>query len=279
MMPTPLDEDTYFAIRAAFANNHERILTLEQHYMDYLATAIVSVAGPIADAFMQASDLMPFWRNYPPLQRGRAPTGTAIPWLEVGETVIGAYVIRALALQDASIAHPGLPSGADIRLLTHDALIHLDIKITGPNDRADEVVASPNQLSGDGAMWRDNGMLNSPVNIRGQRATMVFQPELAPFYVSDKRPLLCLTYFLKGVYRVERPGSQPLETLTLICAANGLLAFTGPDYNQSVPGLYIPGKDEKSHRKKRVRLRTKPLANLASWRERVVWQHQSPESG
>ncbi len=40
-----------------------------------------------------------------------------------------------------------------MRLMTNDALIHLDIKITGPNDRADEIVASPNQISGDGADW------------------------------------------------------------------------------------------------------------------------------
>jgi hypothetical protein len=246
-METGVDRATYFSIRSQLETNLNTILEMEKKYMTSLATAIESVANNISEDFSKATEFIPFWINYPPLQRGRAPTGKSIPWLEVGETVIGSHVIRAIAKQDPNIMHPGLPSGADIRFMTQEALVHLDIKITGPNDRADEIVASPNQISGDGSQWENDGVVNSPVKVKGQRATMTFQPELSPFYVFEGKKILCLTYFLKGVYTVESLGHQPLDYLELICAPNGLLAFTGPNYNSSTKGLYIPGKDEKTH--------------------------------
>lgn len=227
--------------------------------------------------FGQAVELRPFWKNYPPIQRGRAPTGTSIPWSEVGQTAIGYNIIRALSQDNPDITFPGLPSGADLRFLTKDALVHFDVKITGPNDRADEVVASPNQLSGDGIQWRD-GVINSPITINGNRATMIFQPELPPFYIIEGRLYPCLTIFLKGVYTVEEIGYQPLIKLELVCVPNGLMSFAGSNY-VTQPGLFIPGKDEKTHKKKRVRVRMGPLSSLAAWRRVTVWERQPPETG
>jgi hypothetical protein len=189
----------------------------------------------------------------------------------VGETAIEHNVVRALLEKDSSIAFPGLPSGADLRFLTTNALVHFDIKVTGPNDRADEIVASPNQISGDGKFWKD-GVINSPVTIHGARASMKFQPELPPFYVLEENSLICLTYFLKGVYRVESLGNQPLSHLELICVPNGLLCFDGPRY-VDYKGLFIPGKDERDKDKKRTRVRMEPLSEIADWRRRLLWSY------
>lgn len=267
-----LDRQSYFEARERFQQSLETIISLERTLTDFLAQTLAPYGDEMAEEIGRAHDLYPFWKNYPPRQRGRAPKGTSIPWLEVGETVIGAYTIRALATHNATLKHPGLPSGADLRLMNDDALIHLDIKMTGPNDRVDEIVASPNQLSGDGGDWVDDGILNTPVNIQGRRAKMVYQPELAPVYLLGKQSLLCVTTFIKGVYEVSAMGDQPLVYLELICAPNGLLAFTGPNYNQTYPELFIPGKDEKKHTKKRVRIRTEPLAEIDAWRRQRIWE-------
>src|SRR5205823_4396926 len=116
---------------------------------------VLKAAPQIVADFDRAIELLPFWINYQPRQRGRAYLGTSIPWSEVAETAIGANILRALCLSDLPVKFPGLPSGADIRFATDDAFIHFDVKVTGPNDRADEVVASPNQISGDGVAWKD----------------------------------------------------------------------------------------------------------------------------
>lgn len=271
-MNVTVSEAEYIAARAALEADPQQILLLEEHYMALLANAIAPIADIIAADFNNPAELYAFWINYPPLDRGRAPTGESIPWQEVGETVIGPHIVRSLTTRHPAFTYPGLPSGADLRFRSVDALIHLDIKVTGPNDVAAEIVASPNQISGDGAGWQNGGMLNTPVTIRGRRQRpMIFQPELAPFYIFQNTPLICLTYFLKAVYTVTRRGHQPLEYIDLLCAPNGLLAFTGPNYNASNPGLFIPGKDRIDAPKKRVRLRTDPLVNLHAWRKRRLW--------
>lgn len=224
----------------------------------------MSAADDIYKDFSQAMELYPFWINYPPVQRGRAPRGTSIPWGEVGEKTISACLIRAISLKAPSITFPGLPLGGDIRFATQDAFVHFDLKLTGSNDNPDEIVASPHQIAGDGQFWRD-GVVNSPVLVIGQKAQMSFQPELPPFYILEQRVLLCLTYFLKVVYTVQAMGNQPLDYLELACVPNGLLLFDGPKY-ASTSGLLIPGKDEKDHPKKRTRVRLAPLAALAPWR-------------
>jgi hypothetical protein len=261
-----LTEQEYFAIRTELArNNSADIVALEQKYTDLLVDVTFRAADSIYTDFCQVTELRPFWSNYPPSQRGRAPSGTAIPWAEVGEKAISQNLVRAITLEDPSITFPGLPLGGDVRFATNEALIHFDVKLTGPNDRADEIVASPHQISGDGIRWENSGVANSPVVVRGARANMDFQPELPPFYVLNGRPLICLTYFLKAVYEVRSMGDQPLRYLELASVPNGLLMFDGARLANTA-GLLIPGKDGQSHEKKRTRVRLEPLANLNTWR-------------
>lgn len=268
-----MDKEHYFEVRKTLLSAITIILSLEKRYTDFLCAVVLDAVPRITSDFDKAAALLPFWRHYPPIQRGRAPTGTSIPWSEVGETAIGANILRSLVMTPRNITFPGLPSGADIRFATEDALIHFDVKVTGPNDREDEIVASPNQISGDGIQWQE-GVVNSPVMVSGNRANMSFQPELPPFYVMEGHTLLCLTYFLKGIYAVEGFGDQPLRKLELICVPNGLLAFDGPRYVET-PGLFIPGKDEKDHPKKRTRVRMEPLRQLAAWRRTTIWERPS----
>ena len=264
-----INEITYFSLRTELLKEEQtKILLIERQHMALLLDVVLSAADDIYKDFSQAMELYPFWINYPPVQRGRAPTGTSIPWGEVGEKTISACLIKALSLKAPSTTFPGLPLGGDIRFATPDALVHFDLKLTGPNDNPDEIVASPHQIGGDGRFWR-NGVVNSPVAVTGQKAQMMFQPELPPFYVLEQRVLLCLTYFLKVVYTVQSIGNQPLDYLELVCVPNGLLLFDGPNY-ASTQGLLIPGKDEKDHPKKRTRIRLAPLAMLASWRSNKI---------
>ncbi|MGB1285781.1 MAG: BglI family type II restriction endonuclease [Aggregatilineales bacterium] len=267
-----ISQKEFFAIKTQLLKEPEQIIALERYYMEFLVQSISEYTNQIVQDFNSAYDLLPFWKNYPPLQRGRAPSGDAIPWSELGETVIVPHTLRSIFEANPSVQHPGLPSGADIRFATQNAFVHLDVKVTGPNDRADEIVASPNQISGDGSQWQNDAVANSPVTIQGQRSAMVFQPELAPLYVLDGQTLLCLTYFLKGVYGVQIRGQQPLLSLEIICVPNGLMAFTGVNYNVNQSGLFIPGKDEKKHRKKRTRVRMQPLADIALWRRQTLWK-------
>jgi hypothetical protein len=259
-----MSEAEYFSIRARLLQSQEHIESAEQKYMQFLLDATLSTANNIYEDFSQAMALSPFWINYPPRQRGRSPSGTSIPWGEVGEKTISANLIRAISLKDQSISFPGLPLGGDIRFATSDALIHFDVKLTGPNDNAHEIVASPHQVSGDGLSW-NGGVVNSPVKVTGNKATMHFQPELPPFYADSRQVLLCLTYFLKVIYVVKDVGIQPLHYLELVCVPNGLLLFDGPHYAYT-QGLFIPGKDIRSLAKKRTRVRLDPLARLAGWR-------------
>lgn len=269
-----VNDATYFSVRSELLHNEQaQIIALEQQYMQLLLDVVVSAVDDIYADFSQAMELAPFWVNYPPIQRGRFPKGTSIPWGEVGEKTISACLIRALSLKHPSITFPGLPLGGDIRFATQNALIHFDIKMTGPNDNPDEIVASPHQVAGDGLYWR-NGVVNSLVIVTGQRATMRFQPELPPFYILGNRVLVCLTYFLKAVYTVEEFGQQPLEYLELVCVPNGLLLFDGPNYSQ-IQGVLIPGKGERDHPKKRTRIRLEPLTTLGNWRSIKIVKTQS----
>lgn len=260
-----ITEHEYFQIRSGLLSRLEEIESLERQYMEFLTQAVLDAADRIYEDFAQPAKLLPFWANYPPLQRGHKPSGTSVPWSEVGEKAAGANIIRTLTLMDPAIVYTGLPLGGDIRFLRGNALVHFDIKMTGPNDNPDEVVASPHQISGSGLHWNDNGVLNPPWTVQGTRASMEFQPELPPFYVLDGRTLLCLTYFVKVVYTVTGLGDQPLSYLELVCVPNGLLLFDGPVYARVI-GLLIPGKDIVTHRKKRTRVRLEPLAELAPWR-------------
>lgn len=263
----PYSETDYFATRAKLMKDEQAAIpTSERKYMAELLDLARSVAEDIYQDLQQAVELRPFWLNYAPRQRGRSPKDESIPWGDMGEKTIIARLGRAIATKYPELTHPGLPVGGDFRLATTDALIHFDIKLTGPNDNPDEIVASPYQISGDGARWV-NGVINSRETINGPRATMEFQPQLPPFYVLKGNTLLCLTYFLKAVYMVREKGDQPLQHLELVCVPNGLLLFDGPEYSANTPQLLIPGKDDKKKTgEKRVRVRLNPLASLGEWR-------------
>jgi len=238
--------------------------------MDFLVRITLKAANALYSDFDRANDLLPFWISYAPRQRGRAPTGKSIPWSEVGEKSLSSNLLRAISEENPSVIFPGLPFGGDVRFATADALVHFDVKMTGPNDRADEVVAPPQQVSGDGALW-ENGMISSPYLVTGERRSINFQPKLPPFYILDGTPRICLTYFLKVVYTVQEFGVQPLHYLEVACLPNGLLLFDGPMYART-PGLLIPGKDTQStpEHVKRTRIRLVPLSSIAEWRCRQI---------
>jgi hypothetical protein len=245
--------------------------------MTFLVDITLRAAKDMYSDFGRANDLLPFWRDYPPRQRGRSPKGTSIPWSEVGEKSLSSNLIRAISKAEPTISFPGLPFGGDVRFATKDAIIHFDVKMTGPNDNANEVVVPPQQISGDGALW-GTGLKNNSFLVTGERRKITFQPKLPPFYVLEGTERLCLTYFLKAVYTVTALGVQPLHYLEVACVPNGLLLFDGPKYAKT-PGLLIPGKDTQTtpENVKRTRVRLAPLAGLSGkWRcQKIVSENDA----
>lgn len=261
-----ITEAEYFKTRADILNNSQLILDLERKYMDFLVGVTLAAASTLEIDFGRANDLLPFWGNYRPKQRGRAPTGNTIPCSEVGEKSLTSNLIRKIAEEKPDITFPGLPFGGDTRFMTENAFIHFDVKLTGPNDNPDEVVAPPQQISGDGLKWQ-NGILNTSYPITGEKTTMTFQPKLPPFYILEGKARLCLTYFLKTFYTLTGAGMQPLHSLEVACVPSGLLLYDGP-WLARTAGLLIPGKDDKTiaEEDKRIRVRLYPLSSIASWR-------------
>jgi len=256
----------YIKARKKLIDNLDIIISLEKHYMKMLCRLCLDAAPIIQKEFDYASEMKPFWENYAPRQRGYKPKGESIPWGEVGEKAIGAIVLQQIISNMPKVKFVGLPFGGDIRFATKDALIHFDLKLTGPNDNPNEIVASPNQVSGDGVLWGPKGVINSTIKVKGKRASMKFQPELPPFYINPNGKLLiCITIFLKAVYKVSGLGVQPLDYMELVCTPNGLIAFDGPKYIQK-SGLFTPGKDEKKFVHKRTRIKLEPLSKIDSWR-------------
>lgn len=266
-----LSRDEYFERRAALMVDLPGILSLEQEVMKFLTQTVQEAAVALHSDFSRARELVPSWISYPPKQRGRSPVGDSHPWSEVGEKSLSFNLLRAICERRNDISFPGLPFGADVRFATHEAFVHFDVKLTGPRDNQNEVVAPPQQISGDGATW-NTGVCNSSFEVLGQRTSFRFQPKLPPFYVLDGRVLPCLTFFLKAVYALKGLGEQPLQHLEVACVPNGLLLFDGPLLAQT-EGLFIPGKDDRSvpESDKRTRVRLSPLASLDDgWRCRQI---------
>jgi len=262
-----MNRDQYLRLRAQLSDRHEQIRDLEKEYMRRLLELTLSCADRIRHDFETATALLPFWINYSPKQRGRQPTGLSVPWAEVGEKALAFNLVSQLPDVFPDVSFPGLPFGGDIRFATRSAVVHLDVKLTGPNDFAGEIVVPTQQVSGDGHDW-SNGVVNNSCPVTGVRSTMMFCPRLPPFYVVAGKIRVCLTYFLKAVYLVEDMGHQPLDYLELICLPNGLLLFDGPRY-AAVPQLLIPGKDDKKKpaEDKRTRVRLEPLSRIEDgWR-------------
>ena len=256
----------YNLIRKSLVSSPEKIVEIEKFYFKFFLNNIKDKYLDIKKDFNDASLLEDFWKKYAPRQRGRGPRNEAYPWGEVGEKVLDAYIYKIVTEKIPSVRFTGLPYGHDTRFTTENAFVQLDIKSTGPNDNLDELVSSPNQVSGDGKYLDDEGVFNSEVLVRGPLRTLNFQPELPPFYVIDGVPKLTLTYYLKCVYEVIEKGNQPLSYLELICVPNGLLMFDTFNYNMKKTGLLIPGKDIQTSEHKRTRIRLYPLSEIAPWR-------------
>jgi hypothetical protein len=275
---TRINRSDYKKIRRhLLADECAEIVRLERKYMGKFQTLIAESYSLLKQDFDRSSDLYPFWANYPPAQRGRKPRGDSVPWIEVGQASLSENLIRLVTTSTTfhAVCFPGLPCGGDVRFATEDAFIHFDIKVTGPRDATNEVVASHYQISGDGHQIDAKGhILNSVVTIQGTRkrdgaiAGEAFQPELPPFYILDGRPLPCLTFFLKAVYRIVEPGVQPLSYAELVAVPNGLILWDGPKYNENYIGLITPGKDDRtvSERKKRRRVKLDVLVTIDEWR-------------
>ena len=244
------------------------IIELEKSVMMSLLAGLYQYAAQIKADFDLAMDFRVCWELYAPLQRGHKPRDDAFPWGEVGEKVVEAHLYSMLdQVFTKGLRFPGIPYGHDVRFLTDEAFVQIDVKSTGPTDNADEVVASPNQVTGDG-LFENNLMMNTTVQVTGERSTIDFRPELSPFVVIGGKLYPVLTYYIKTVYDVRSKGDQPLSYMELACVPNGLLMFAGPRYHENNAGLLIPGKDEQHVQRKRTRIRLEPLAALPNgdWR-------------
>lgn len=261
--------------------------------MTSLLTVIGANLTEIKADYNESSYLYPFWKKYPPDDRGRQPVKDQFPWLEVGEHAIGCKLPRILS-SVFSIRDSGLPTGADQRLvlsqhcigrvtkgLTDTAWLFVDIKSVGPRDDADHTVMSHNQISGDG-IWRrpQTGVVNTKMKAVGPRKQHDFHCSMPPLFVmSDNRVVPLVIIALKPVYRMlpaviagERNDGQPLVRIDLACIPNGLLLTENPNYLKQYPQLLFPGKDEKTKdpRKLRARISFEKLRAIATWRHHQI---------
>ncbi|MEE2026096.1 BglI family type II restriction endonuclease [Alkalimonas mucilaginosa] len=243
------------------------LIELEEQTTHTLSKLLLNNAVKIKQDFDKTSDLNSYWERYAPIQRGHKPRGEAFPWGEVGEKVIEGYLYSQIASYFDDVRFVGAPYGHDIRFTCRNAFIHIDAKSTGPNDNPNEVVSSPNQVTGNGMIEEGSKLVyNDLVNMTGPKMTRQFRPELPPFYIIDGKVLPTLTFYIKIVYEVHSLGQQPLKCLELISVPNGLILFDGPNLSQRIPGLLTPGKDEVHVERKRTRIKLDPLAKFQSWR-------------
>ena len=282
--------EQYHSVRSHFIAHPEQLIELE-HSVSQLVNGILSeYYSEFERDYNAASYLNAFWANYPPEERGRAPIGDQIPWIEVGEHAVGHKLTRLIA-EKYPIEEVGLPSGADNRFVLYSdeifritngvtdcVFVFLDIKSVGPRDNFDNTVLSPYQVSGDG-LWAspEENMKNTPVLAQGERASHLFYPAITPVYpLPNGHTAPVIHLFVKPVYRMlhslsSQKQGQPLESLKNICVPNGLLLSVSPDYLTAFPGLFFPGKDDKQKHpsKKRARVSFEILSQIAPWRVAV----------
>ena len=156
-MFTQYAETQFAAYKEAFAffmQNPQRLIEAEKFVMDEIIHFIDIHQPEIKRDYDEASYLYSFWKNYPPLDRGRAPVGDQYPWIEVGEQVFGNKLQRHFNA-NFSVKDSGLPSGADERCIisserirqilgiTDSVWVFIDIKSAGPRDDFDHAVMSP----------------------------------------------------------------------------------------------------------------------------------------
>lgn len=277
---------TYNEVMEYFTQNFEPIIGIEHFVMNEILHFIDLHAPEIKRDYDEASYLYPFWKNYSPLNRGRAPIGDQYPWIEVGEQVFGNKLSRYFAA-NFSIRDCGLPSGSDDRCIisserikqilgiTDSVWVFIDIKSAGPRDDFNHAVMSPYQVSGSGE-WKnaDDGMMNHPIKAFGKYATHDFLCSMPPFYVlSDGTIAPLVTFVIKPIYGMiyDQKGEtagQPLKRIKVASIPNGLLLTKAANYIEKYPGLFFPGKDDKGKdpRKIRARVSFDVLRKIDEWR-------------
>lgn len=282
---------TYRKAFEFFKKNPQKLIDAEKFVMDEIIHFIDIHQPEIKRDYDEASYLYSFWKNYPPLDRGRSPKGDQYPWIEVGEQVFGNKLQRHFNA-NFSVKDSGLPSGSDDRCIisserirqileiTDSVWVFIDIKSEGPRDESDHAVMSPYQISGSGK-WNVvmNGIINDPIKAIGPRAIHNFYCSLSPIYVlSDKTIAPLLTFAIKPVYNMlKEPGTsktigQPLSKIKLASIPNGILLTNNPNYNKKHPGLFFPGKDDKTKdvKKARARISFGLLKEIADWRIKEI---------
>lgn len=276
--------DNYLRGRDYLIHQPDALIELEKFTTQVINEIIEGHYEEIKHDYNEASYLNPMWANYPPEDRGRAPVGDQVPWIEVGEHSVGHKLSRLIS-ENFEIEEVGLPSGADNRFvlcaneiqritggLTDCVFVFLDIKSVGPRDNFDHTVISPYQVSGDG-LWENpnENMYNSTMVARGKRTSHIFYPAIAPLYpLTNGHIAPTIHLFVKPVYTMLSSGKkgQPLESIKNICVPNGILLTENPKYLQMYPGLFFPGKDDKGKdpHKMRVRVSFEILNEIAEWR-------------
>ena len=273
-----------------YKENYYRLITIEQFVMCEIIHFIDLHLPEITRDYNEASNLYSFWKNYPPLDRGRSPVGDQYPWIEVGEQVFGNKLSRYFAA-NFRVKDSGLPSGADDRCIisserikqilriTDSVWVFIDIKSAGPRDDFDHAVMSPYQISGSG-VWDtiDEGVKNAPIKATGKHVSHDFLCSLAPIYVlSDGTIAPLVTFAIKPVYKMiydgEKNVGQPLSKIKIACIPNGLLLTQAPNYIKNHPHLFFPGKDDKSKDPRKIRARVSfgVLKEIDDWRVKEIY--------
>jgi uncharacterized protein YbcI len=65
----------YNQARSFLVKNPEILIELEKYILNVIGEGILSLLGEIKQDYDEASHLYPFWKNYPPDERGRKPRG------------------------------------------------------------------------------------------------------------------------------------------------------------------------------------------------------------
>lgn len=273
-----------------FCKNPDRLVQIERFVMNEILHFIDLHLPEIIRDYNEASFLNSFWKNYPPLDRGRAPVGDQYPWIEVGEQVFGNKLSRYFA-SNFAVKDAGLPSGSDDRCIiaserikqilqiTDSVWVFIDIKSAGPRDDFDHAVMSPYQISGSGN-WikQEDGIKNDPMIAYGKQVKHEFFCSISPIYVlSDDTIAPLVTFVIKPVYSMiknveHKTSGQPLNKIKIASIPNGILLTQNPNLNKLYPHLFFPGKDDKGKdlRKCRARVDFKTLLEIADWRLSVI---------
>lgn len=274
-----------------FCRHPECLIDIERFVMREIEHFIDLKLPEITRDYNEASYLYPFWKNYPPLERGRAPVGDQYPWIEVGEQVFGNKLARHFA-SNFRVKDSGLPSGSDDRCviaserirqilhITDSVWVFIDIKSAGPRDDYEHAVMSPYQISGSGD-WKaaTDGMINAPITATGKRRRHKFYCSISPIYVlSDGTIAPLVSFVIKPIYQMRRDAldlhtiGQPLSKIKIASIPNGLLLTRKPNLNKKYPGLFFPGKDDKGKNKLKCRARVdfSILKMIADWRVKEI---------